>query len=92
MKVTFANIKFLKHFSTLFVFSLVFGFIQAQDTPRINADTIRKINTSTKDTLPKTSQATDIKTTVKFTAKDSVKLNVRKKKAAMYEKAQIDYS
>ena len=91
MKVTFANIKYLKHFFTLFVFSLTFEFAQAQDTIRVSADTLKKLNTSVKDTLPKASQGSDIKTTVKFTAKDSVKLNVRKKKAAMYEKAQIDY-
>ncbi len=90
MKVAFANIRFLKTFLAIFILSLSFGLVSAQDTLRINADTLKKLN-APKDTLPKSSQASDLRTTVKFTAKDSVKLNVRKKKAAMYEKAQIDY-
>lgn len=91
MKLSFANIKLLKICWAIFVFSLVGSSARSQDTLRISLDTLIKGKTSAKDTLPKPSQSSDLKTTVKFTAKDSVKLNVKKKKAAMYEKAQIDY-
>ncbi|MFN3315873.1 MAG: hypothetical protein ACK40K_03610, partial [Raineya sp.] len=90
MKTSFANIRFLKYSFIVFVFSLSWGISKAQDTLRISADTLKIFN-QPKDTLPRASQSSDIRTTVKFSAKDSVKLNVKKKKAAMYEKAQIDY-
>ncbi|GAB4127422.1 MAG: putative LPS assembly protein LptD [Raineya sp.] len=91
VKLAFANIKLLKDFFVVFVLSLTFSLVQAQDSLRISVDSIKKLNKPAKDTLPKSSQSSDLRTTVKFAAKDSVKLNVKKKKAAMYEKAQIDY-
>ena len=90
MKVTFANIKFLKRFFVILILLLSVKSVFAQDSLRISVDTLKKLN-ATKDTLPKNNQSSDMRTTVKFSAKDSVKLNVKKKKAAMYEKAKIDY-
>jgi hypothetical protein len=61
------------------------------DTLKVAVDTVRNIgNAKPNDTLPK-SKATDLRTTVKFTAKDSIKINVKAKKASLYEKGQIDY-
>jgi len=88
---TVANIRALSLIFLTFVFYLISNSVSAQtDTLKISVDTIRNVATpkSANDTLPK---ASDIKTTVKFTAKDSIKINVKTKKAALYEKGQIDY-
>ncbi len=84
-----SNLKLLTFFLLFFYFS---AEAQRTDTLRIGLDSTGKIRTtSPRDTLPKTKNASEIRTTVKFQAKDSVKIQIKKKKAAMYEKAQIDY-
>lgn len=93
MVQTVANIRALSLIFLTFVFYLISNSVSAQtDTLKISVDTIRNVATpkSANDTLPK-AKASDIKTTVKFTAKDSIKINVKTKKAALYEKGQIDY-
>jgi len=90
---TVANIRALCLIFLTFVFYLISGSVSAQtDTLKIGVDTIRNIGTKNpkNDTLPKT-KGSDLRTTVKFTAKDSIKINVKSKKAALYEKGQIDY-
>ncbi|MDX1905246.1 MAG: putative LPS assembly protein LptD [Thermonemataceae bacterium] len=87
-----ANIRF---FIIFFVFTAFYlkanqAFAQKTDTLQISLDSNKVVVNGTKDTLP-TSKNTKLKTTVKFSAKDSIKVQVKKKKVALYEKAQIDY-
>jgi hypothetical protein len=81
-------------FLTFFLFGLLSllgshqqAFSQKKDSLKVGIDTIK--NSSKKDTLPK--KQGSIKTTVKFSAKDSVTLNVKEKVGIMYEKAVMDY-
>ncbi len=93
MSQVVANIRALSLIFLTFIFYLISTTVSGQtDTLKISVDTIRNVANpkSANDTLPK-AKASDIKTTVKFTAKDSIKINVKTKKAALYEKGQIDY-
>ncbi|MCS6794633.1 MAG: putative LPS assembly protein LptD, partial [Raineya sp.] len=91
---TNANIQFFIRLSSILLCYFLFSFVQAQktDSLQISIDSAGKIRTTApNDTLPKVKKTSEIRTTVKFQAKDSVKIQIKKKKAAMYEKAQIDY-
>lgn len=89
-----ANIRNLALVSSILLGYFWLFTVKAQkaDTLQIKVDSLRDLRNNLQDTLPKrTKNSSEIRTTIRFQAKDSVKIQIKKKKAAMYEKAQIDY-